>query len=150
MSNRTYKFEILQLHVGQEQPAPATDARAVPIYSTTSHVFKDSAQAAGRFGFAEPGNIYTRLMNPTSDIFEQRIAALECGAATLAVASGSAAITYAVQNIARSGDHIVSGSNFYGGTYNLFVNILSEDICGKGSKENPSNTVKAAGSSVAV
>ena len=126
MSNRTYKFETLQLHVGQEHPDPATDARAVPIYATTSYVFKDSAQAAGRFGLTESGNIYTLLMNPTSDVFEKRIAALEGGAAALAVATGSAAITYAVQNIARSGDHIVSAANLYGGTYNLFANTLSE------------------------
>ncbi|MGN0634547.1 MAG: O-acetylhomoserine aminocarboxypropyltransferase/cysteine synthase family protein [Oscillospiraceae bacterium] len=124
MSN--YKFETLQLHVGQEKPDPATDARAVPIYATTSYVFKDSAQAAGRFGLTEGGNIYTRLMNPTSDVFEQRIAALEGGAAALATASGSAAITFAVQNITRSGDHIVSSSNLYGGTYNLFANTLAE------------------------
>ena len=122
MSNRIFKFETLQLHVGQETPDLATDARAVPIYATTSYVFKDSAQAAGRFGLSEPGNIYTRLMNPTSDVFEKRIAALEGGAAALAVASGSAAITYAVQNIARAGDHIVSSANLYGGTYNLFAN----------------------------
>ena len=126
MSNRKYKFETLQLHVGQEVPDLATAARAVPIYATTSYVFKDSAQAAGRFGLSEPGNIYTRLMNPTSDVFEKRIAALEGGASALAVASGSAAITYAVQNIARAGDHIVSASNLYGGTYNLFSNTLSE------------------------
>lgn len=124
MSN--YKFETLQLHVGQENPDPATDARAVPIYATTSYVFKDSAQAAGRFGLTEGGNIYTRLMNPTSDVFEQRIAALEGGAAALATASGSAAITFAVQNIARSGDHIVSSANLYGGTYNLFANTLAD------------------------
>lgn len=124
MSN--YKFETLQLHVGQEQPDSATDARAVPIYATTSYVFKDSAQAAGRFGLTEGGNIYTRLMNPTSDVFEQRIAALEGGAAALSTASGSAAITYAVQNIATAGDHIVSSSNLYGGTYNLFANTLKE------------------------
>ena len=126
MSTGSYKFETLQLHVGQENPDPATDARAVPIYATTSYVFKDSAQAAGRFGLSEPGNIYTRLMNPTSDVFEKRIAALEGGVAALAVASGSAAITYAVQNIARAGDHIVSASNLYGGTYNLFANTLAE------------------------
>lgn len=126
MSKRTYKFETLQLHVGQETPDPATDARAVPIYATTSYVFKDSAQAAGRFALSEPGNIYTRLMNPTSDVFEKRIAALEGGVAALAVASGSAAITYAVQNIATAGDHLVSAANLYGGTYNLFVNTLSE------------------------
>ena len=121
-----YKFETLQIHVGQEAPDPATDARAVPIYATTSYVFKDSATAAGRFGLSEGGNIYTRLMNPTSDVFEKRIAALEGGAAALATASGSAAITYAVQNIARAGDHIVSSSNLYGGTYNLFANTLKE------------------------
>lgn len=124
MSN--YKFETLQLHVGQESPDPATDARAVPIYATTSYVFKDSAQAAGRFGLTEGGNIYTRLMNPTSDVFEKRIAALEGGAAALAVASGAAAITYAVQNIASAGDHIVSSSNLYGGTYNLFAHTLHD------------------------
>ena len=123
---KNYKFETLQLHVGQESPDPATDARAVPIYATTSYVFKDSAQAAGRFGLTEGGNIYTRLMNPTSDVFEQRIAALEGGAAALATASGSAAISYAVQNIATAGDHIVSSVNLYGGTYNLFANTLKE------------------------
>ena len=106
-----YKFETLQIHVGQEQPDPATDARAVPIYATTSYVFKDSAQAAGRFGLTEGGNIYTRLMNPTSDVFEKRIAALESGAAALATASGSAAITYAIQNIVTAGDHIVASGN---------------------------------------
>ena len=121
-----YKFETLQLPVGQESPDPATDARAVPIYATTSYVFKDSAQAAGRFGLSEGGNIYTRLMNPTSDVFEKRIAALEGGAAALATASGSAAITYAVQNIAVAGDHIVSSANLYGGTHNLFANTLPE------------------------
>lgn len=124
MSN--YKFETLQLHVGQEAPDPSTDARAVPIYATTSYVFKDSAQAAGRFGLTENGNIYTRLMNPTSDVFEKRIAALEGGAAALATASGSAAISYAVQNIARAGDHIVSAANLYGGTYNLFAHTLKD------------------------
>lgn len=122
----SYKFETLQLHVGQENADPATDARAVPIYATTSYVFKDSAQAAGRFGLAEGGNIYTRLMNPTSDVFEKRIAALEGGAAALATASGSAAITYAIQNIAVAGDHIVSATNLYGGTYNLLANTLKE------------------------
>ena len=126
MSKRAYKFETLQLHVGQEKPDSATDARAVPIYATTSYVFKNSAQAADRFGLSETGNIYTRLMNPTSDVFEKRIAALEGGAAALAVASGSAAITYAIQNIARAGDHIVSAANLYGGTYNLFANTLPE------------------------
>ncbi len=121
-----YRFETIQVHAGQEIPDPATDARAVPIYATTSYVFKDSAQAAGRFGLTEGGNIYTRLMNPTSSVFETRIAALEGGAAALATASGSAAITYAVQNIAVAGDHIVSASNLYGGTLNLFSNTLRE------------------------
>ncbi|MDR0928336.1 MAG: O-acetylhomoserine aminocarboxypropyltransferase/cysteine synthase [Oscillospiraceae bacterium] len=121
-----YKFETIQIHAGQETPDPATDARAVPIYATTSYVFKDSATAAGRFALTEGGNIYTRLMNPTSDVFEKRIAALEGGAAALAVASGSAAITYAVQNIARAGDHIISAQNLYGGTTNLFANTLRE------------------------
>jgi len=120
------RFETLQLHVGQEQPDPATDARAVPIYATTSYVFKDSAQAAGRFALTEGGNIYTRLMNPTNDVFEQRIAALEGGVAALATASGSAAITYAVLNIAGSGDHIVSSKTLYGGTYNLFANTFKD------------------------
>lgn len=124
MSN--FKFETLQVHAGQEKPDPTTDARAVPIYATTSYVFKDSDQAAGRFGLTEGGNIYTRLMNPTSDVFEQRIAALEVGIGALATASGSAAISYAVQNITRAGDHIVSSENVYGGTYNLFANTLSE------------------------
>ena len=101
MSNN-YKFETMQIHVGQETPDLATDARAVPIYATTSYVFKDSAEAAGRFALTEGGNIYTRLMNPTSDVFEKRIAALECGAAALATASGSAAITYAIQNAETS------------------------------------------------
>ncbi len=124
MSN--YKFETLQVHAGQENPDPATDARAVPIYATTSYVFKDSATAAGRFGLTVPGNIYTRLMNPTSSVFEERITALEGGAGALATASGSAAITYAIQNIAIAGDHVVSSTNLYGGTYNLFANTLKE------------------------
>lgn len=124
--SKKYRFETRQLHVGQENPDPATDARAVPIYATTSYVFKDSAQAAGRFALAEPGNIYNRLMNPTADVFEKRIAALEGGAAALAVATGAAAVTYAIQNIARAGDHIVSAATVYGGTYNLFANTLAE------------------------
>ena len=123
MSNN-YKFETIQLHAGQEKPDPATDARAVPIYATTSYVFKDSAQAAGRFDLTESGNIYTRLMNPTTDVFEQRIAALEGGAAALATSSGAAAITYALQNITRVGDHIVADKHLYGGTYNLFANTF--------------------------
>ena len=124
MSN--YRFETLQVHAGQEQPDPATDARAVPIYATTSYVFKDSDTAAGRFGLTVPGNIYTRLMNPTSSVFEERIAALEGGAGALATASGSAAITYAIQNIATAGDHIVASTNVYGGTYNLLAHTLKE------------------------
>lgn len=109
---------------GRSSPDPATDARAVPIYMTSSYVFKDCDQAAARFGLTEEGNIYTRLMNPTTDVFEKRIAALEGGAAALATASGAAAITYAVQNIAKAGDHIVSSKRVYGGTYNLFAHTL--------------------------
>lgn len=123
---RKLKFETLQLHAGQENPDPATGARAVPIYQTTSYVFADSAQAEGRFGLTEGGNIYTRIMNPTTDVFERRIAALEGGIAALAVASGSAAITYAVQNIAHAGDHIVSANTIYGGTYNLFAHTFKD------------------------
>ena len=124
--SKNYKFETLQLHVGQENADSATDSRAVPIYATTSYVFKDSAQAAGRFALTEPGNIYTRLMNPTSDVFEKRVAALEGGIGALATASGSAAIAYAIQNIAKAGDHVVSSTNLYGGTTNLFENTLPE------------------------
>ncbi len=121
-----YRLETLQVHAGQEEPDPATDSRAVPIYMTTSYVFKDSAQAAGRFALTEPGNIYTRLMNPTSSVLEARITALEGGIAALTTASGAAAITYAVQNIALAGDHVVSSTNIYGGTANLFENTLRE------------------------
>ncbi|EWM53800.1 O-acetylhomoserine aminocarboxypropyltransferase/cysteine synthase family protein [Ruminococcus flavefaciens] len=124
MSN--YRFETIQIHAGQENPDPTTDARAVPIYATTSYVFKDSAQAAGRFGLTEGGNIYTRLMNPTSDVFEQRIAALEGGVGALATASGSAAISYAIQNIATAGDHIVASSALYGGSFNLLAHTLKD------------------------
>lgn len=126
MKEKVYKFETLQLHAGQEEPDSATDARAVPIYATTSYVFKDSEQAAQRFALRERGNIYSRLMNPTSDVFEQRMAALENGAAALATASGSAAIDYAIRNIVTCGDHIVSSSTVYGGTYNLFANTLTD------------------------
>ena len=126
MEEKNYHFETKQLHVGQEQPDPVTDARAVPIYATTSYVFANSAQAAGRFGLTEPGNIYTRLMNPTTDVFEKRIAALENGAAALATATGSAAIDYAIRNIAGVGDHVVSSQTVYGGTYNLFANTFKE------------------------
>ena len=122
----SYKFETLQVHVGQEKPDSATDSRAVPIYATTSYVFKDSAQAAGRFALSEGGNIYTRLMNPTSDVLEKRIAALEGGVAALSLSSGQAAITYALQNVARAGDHIVSSRNIYGGAYNLLSNTLKD------------------------
>ena len=124
--SKQYRFETLQVHVGQEQADPATDSRAVPIYATTSYVFPNSASAAARFALTEPGNIYTRLMNPTSDVFEKRMAALEGGAAALAVATGSAAIDYAVRNIATAGDHVVSATTVYGGTYNLFANTLPE------------------------
>jgi O-acetylhomoserine (thiol)-lyase len=120
------KFETLQLHVGQEKPDSATGARAVPIYQTTSYVFPNSESAAARFALTEEGNIYTRIMNPTSDVFEKRIAALEGGIAALAVASGSAATTYAIRNIAGAGDHIVAATAIYGGTYNLFAHTFKE------------------------
>lgn len=120
-----FKFETLQLHVGQEQPDPATDARAVPIYQTTSYVFRDSAHAAARFGLADAGNIYGRLTNSTQDVLEKRLAALEGGAAALAVASGAAAITYTIQALAQAGDHIVAQKTIYGGTYNLLAHTLS-------------------------
>ncbi len=123
---RKLRFETLQVHAGQESPDPATDARAVPIYQTTSYVFPSSASAAGRFALTEPGNIYTRIMNPTSDVFEKRIAALEGGIAALALASGSAAVDYAIRNIAHSGDHIVSAKTLYGGTYNLFAHTFKD------------------------
>ena len=122
----SYKFETLQLHVGQESPDPATDARAVPIYQTTSYVFRDSAHAAARFSLADAGNIYGRLTNSTQEVFEKRIAALEGGAAALAVASGAAAITYTVQALAQNGDHIVAQKTIYGGTYNLLAHTLSQ------------------------
>lgn len=124
--NRTFKFETLQLHVGQEKPDPVTDARAVPIYQTSSYVFHNSEHAAARFGLADAGNIYGRLTNPTEDVFEQRIAALEGGVAALAVASGAAAIAYTFQNLAKQGDHIVAAKNIYGGTYNLLAHTLPE------------------------
>ena len=121
---RKFRFETLQLHVGQEKPDPATDARAVPIYQTTSYVFRNCDHAAARFSLQDAGNIYSRLTNPTQDVFERRIAALEGGIAALAVASGAAAVTYAVQNLAQAGDHIVSAKNIYGGTYNLFAHTF--------------------------
>ncbi len=119
-----YRFETLQLHVGQEQPDPATDSRAVPIYQTTSYVFKNSAHAAARFGLADAGNIYGRLTNSTQDVFEKRIAALEGGVAALALASGAAAITYAIQALAADGGHIVAQKTIYGGSYNLLEHTL--------------------------
>ena len=118
-------FETLQLHVGQEQPDPATDARAVPIYQTTSYVFRNSQHAADRFGLRDPGNIYGRLTNSTQGVFEDRVAALEGGVAGLAVASGAAAVTYALQNIAQAGDHIVAADNLYGGSFNLITHTLA-------------------------
>ena len=124
--NRKLKFETLQLHVGQEQPDPVTDARAVPIYQTSSYVFRNSDHAAARFGLSDPGNIYGRLTNPTEDVFEKRIAALEGGAAALAVASGAAAITYTIENLAQNGDHIVSAKNIYGGSFNLLLHTLPQ------------------------
>lgn len=119
-----YKFETLQLHVGQEQPDPATDSRAVPIYQTTSYVFKNSAHAAARFGLADAGNIYGRLTNSTQDVLEKRLAALEGGAAALALASGAAAITYTIEALASDGGHIVSQKTIYGGSYNLLAHTL--------------------------
>ena len=119
-----YKFETLQLHVGQEQADPATDARAVPIYATTSYVFHDCAHAAARFGLTDAGNIYGRLTNSTQDVLEKRVAALEGGVAALAVASGAAAVAYAFQNITRAGEHIVAAETIYGGTYNLLAHTL--------------------------
>jgi O-acetylhomoserine (thiol)-lyase len=124
MANKKLHFETLQLHVGQEQADPATDARAVPIYQTTSYVFHNSAHAAARFGLSDAGNIYGRLTNPTEDVFEQRIAALEGGVAALALASGAAAATYAFLNIAAKGDHIVAAKTIYGGSYNLLAHTL--------------------------
>lgn len=126
MKKDNYRFETLQLHAGQETPDPATGSRAVPIYQTTSYVFDNCTQAEDRFNLRAGGNIYTRLMNPTSDAFETRIAALEGGAAALATASGAAAIAYAIQNIATCGDHIISSKEVYGGTYNFFANTLKD------------------------
>ncbi len=123
---RNFKFETLQLHVGQEHADPVTDARAVPIYQTSSYVFRNCEHAAARFGLADAGNIYGRLTNPTEDVFEQRIAALEGGVAALAVASGAAAITYTIENLAQAGDHIVSAKNIYGGSFNLLEHTLPQ------------------------
>lgn len=125
-AERNLKFETLQLHVGQEQPDPVTDARAVPIYQTSSYVFRNSEHAAARFNLSDAGNIYGRLTNPTEDVFERRIAALEGGVAALAVASGAAAITYTFENLAQNGDHFVAAKNIYGGTYNLLAHTLPQ------------------------
>ena len=146
---RDFKFETLQLHVGQENPDPVTDARAVPIYQTSSYVFRNCEHAAARFGLTDAGNIYGRLTNPTEDVFEKRIAALEGGVAALAVASGAAAITYTIENLAQAGDHIVSAKNIYGGSFNLlehtlpqygisttFVNIFDFDEVEKAIQDN--------------
>ena len=124
-TKKNYRFETLQVHVGQEQPDPATDSRAVPIYQTTSYVFHNSQHAADRFGLRDAGNIYGRLTNSTQGVFEERVAALEGGIAGLAVASGAASITYALQNILQNGDHIVAANNLYGGTYNLITHTLA-------------------------
>lgn len=125
MSKKNYHFETLQLHVGQEHPDPATDARAVPIYQTTSYVFHNSQHAADRFGLRDAGNIYGRLTNSTQDVFERRVAALEGGVAGLAVASGAAAVTYSLQNILGVGDHVVAADNLYGGSFNLITHTLA-------------------------
>ncbi|MBR3534543.1 MAG: O-acetylhomoserine aminocarboxypropyltransferase/cysteine synthase, partial [Oscillospiraceae bacterium] len=124
MANNKLHFETLQLHVGQEQADPVTDARAVPIYASTSYVFHNSQHAADRFGLKDAGNIYGRLTNPTQDVFEQRIAALEGGAAALATASGAAAITYTIEALAKAGENIVASNTIYGGTYNLLEHTL--------------------------
>ena len=124
--DRNFKFETLQLHVGQEQADPTTDARAVPIYQTSSYVFRNCDHAAARFGLSDAGNIYGRLTNPTEDVFEKRIAALEGGVAALAVASGAAAVTYTILNLAQNGDNIVSAKNIYGGSFNLFEHTLPQ------------------------
>ncbi len=126
MSKREWKFETKQLHIGQEKADPVTDARAVPIYASTSYVFHNSQHAADRFGLRDTGNIYGRLTNPTQDIFERRIAALEGGVAALATSSGAAAITYTIQALAKSGDHIVASKTIYGGTYNLLEHTLPD------------------------
>ncbi len=125
-TDRNLKFETLQLHIGQEEADPVTDARAVPIYATSSYVFHNSEHAAARFGLTDAGNIYGRLTNPTEDVFEKRIAALEGGVAALAVASGAAAITYTIENLAQAGDHIVAANNIYGGSYNLLEHTLPQ------------------------
>ena len=144
MSNKNYKFETLQVHAGQENPDPATGARAVPIYLTSSYVFNNSKHAADRFGLRDAGNIYGRLTNPTQGVFEERIAALENGAGALAVASGAAAITYAIQALAFAGDHIVAANNLYGGSINLLQHTLPNyGITTTFAKPNPADIEKA-------
>ena len=145
MATKKLHFETLQLHVGQEQPDPATDARAVPIYQTTSYVFHNAQHAADRFGLRDAGNIYGRLTNSTQGVFETRVAALEGGVAGLAVASGAAAVTYALQNIVRAGDHIVAADNLYGGSFNLITHTLaSQGITNTIIKVNDLNALEAA------
>ena len=145
MTKNTYQFETLQLHVGQEQPDPATDARAVPIYQTTSYVFHNAQHAADRFGLRDAGNIYGRLTNSTQGVFEARVAALEGGVAGLAVASGAAAVTYALQNIVRAGDHIIAADNLYGGSFNLITHTLaSQGITNTIINVNDLNALEAA------
>ena len=145
MERKKLHFETLQLHVGQEQPDPATDARAVPIYQTTSYVFRNSQHAADRFGLHDAGNIYGRLTNSTQGVFEERVAALEGGVAGLAVASGAAAITYALQNILQAGDHVVAADNLYGGSYNLITHTLAtQGITNTIVRVNDLNALEAA------
>ena len=145
MATKKLHFETLQLHVGQEQPDPATDARAVPIYQTTSYVFHNAQHAADRFGLRDAGNIYGRLTNSTQGVFEARVAALEGGVAGLAVASGAAAVTYALQNIVRAGDHIIAADNLYGGSFNLITHTLaSQGITNTIINVNDLNALEAA------
>ena len=145
MATKKLQFETLQLHVGQEQPDPATDARAVPIYQTTSYVFHNAQHAADRFGLRDAGNIYGRLTNSTQGVFEARVAALEGGVAGLAVASGAAAVTYALQNIVRAGDHIIAADNLYGGSFNLITHTLaSQGITNTIINVNDLNALEAA------
>lgn len=145
MERKKLHFETLQLHVGQEQPDPATDARAVPIYQTTSYVFRNSQHAADRFGLRDAGNIYGRLTNSTQGVFEERVAALEGGVAGLAVASGAAAITYALQNILQAGDHVLAADNLYGGSYNLITHTLAtQGITNTIVRVNDLNALEAA------
>ena len=145
MATKKLHFETLQLHVGQEQPDSATDARAVPIYQTTSYVFHNAQHAADRFGLRDTGNIYGRLTNSTQGVFEARVAALEGGVAGLAVASGAAAVTYALQNIVRAGDHIIAADNLYGGSFNLITHTLaSQGITNTIINVNDLNALEAA------